>query len=319
MTDIDTTRGISRRRALALTGATAGGLLVTRAGLGSASAATRLRSKHGSLPAEAMQRALDAEGSTTNGILGVNVSRDDIGTVQGPMGVPFKAPFQLEHDLFFQPLGDKRAFFNGDVALKPEEINPVIDAILANGLVFQALHQHFFDLSPMVWFVHFRGVGEPVKLARAVRKVMAATATPLPQKAPTNPTTPLDVKRLKKTLHGDAEVAEEGVVTVDVSRADKIAIEDIRVEPEVNISTNIQFKPLDGTDQNVAVAPDMSMTSAEVDPVIRLLRRYGFEIGCLYNQETNEHPQLYFAHAIKVGNPYTIAAQIRHALDHTKV
>jgi hypothetical protein len=309
---------ISRRRALALTGATASGLLATRLGVGPALAASRLRGKHGHLPADAIEKVLEAEGSTTNGVLGVNPGRDDIGTVQGPLGVPFKAPFQLEHDLYFQPLSNKLAFFNGDVALKPEEINPVIDAIIANGLEFQALHQHFFDVSPMVWFVHFRGEGEPLKLARAVRKVLAATATPLPQTSPSNPTTPLDVPRLKKTLHGDAEVSGDGVVTVDVSRAGTIAVADIAVAPEANISTNIQFKPLDGTDQNVAVAPDMAMSSAEIRPVIRLLRRYGFEIGCLYNQETNEHPQLYFSHAIKVGNPYTIAAEIRHALDHTR-
>jgi hypothetical protein len=39
--------------------------------------------------------------------------------------------------------------------------------------------------------------------------------------------------------------------------------------------------------------------------------------GCLYNQETNEHPQLYFDHMVKVGNAYQLAAEIRRALDLT--
>jgi hypothetical protein len=309
------TGSINRRQALALGGVTAGGMLATRVGI--ARAAT-LRRKHGRLPVQEMQKVLEAEGSTTKSVLGITVARDDLGTIKGPGGVPIAAPFQLNHDLFFQPLGNKLAFFNGDVALKPSEVDPVIDAIIANDLVFQALHQHFYDFDPPVWFIHFRGMDDPVKLARAVRAVMAATSTPLPQQKPANPKTPLDVHRLAKSLHGDAEVEDGGVVTVDVSRADTIAIGDVEVAPETNVSTNIQFVSLDGTDKNVAVAPDMSMTSSETQPVIRLLRKYGFDIGCLYNQETNEHPQLYFAHAFKVGNPYTIAAEVRHALDHTK-
>jgi hypothetical protein len=311
---------LSRRQALALSGATAGGLLAARAGIapGLAESKTALLRKHGRLPVQVMQKIIGAEGSTSKSVLGISVSRDDIGTVTGPGGVPIKAPFQLNHDFFFQPLGDKLAFFNGDVCLKPSEVDPVIDALFESNLVFQALHQHFYDFDPPVWFIHFRGLGDPSKLAKAVRHVLDATATPLPQTKPTNPTTPLDVHRLVKTLGGEAEVESNGVVTVDVGRADKITIADVDVAPETNISTNIQFQSLDGTDTNVAVAPDMSMTSAEIQPVIRLLRKYGFDVGCLYNQETNEHPQLYFSHAFKVGNPYTIAAEVRHALDHTK-
>jgi hypothetical protein len=63
-------------------------------------------------------------------------------------------------------LGSQRVFFNGDLALKASELNSVIDAILANGLVFQAMHQHYFDLDPMVWFIHFHGQGHPLELAR---------------------------------------------------------------------------------------------------------------------------------------------------------
>jgi len=37
--------------------------------------------------------------------------------------------------------------------------------------------------------------------------------------------------------------------------------------------------------------------------------------GCLYNQETDEHPQLYFSHEFKTGDPYALAAEIRKGLD----
>jgi hypothetical protein len=46
-------------------------------------------------------------------------------------------------------------------------------------------------------------------------------------------------------------------------------------------------------------------------PVTALMRRLGWLDGCLYNQETDEKPQLYFSHMLKVGDPYDLAAEIR--------
>lgn len=179
----------------------------------------------------------------------------------------------------------------------------MIDAIFANGLVFQAMHQHYFDLRPMWWFIHFRGVGSPLALARAVRNVLRVTVTPFPQQPSSNPTTPFDVSRLEKILHGSASVGDHGVVTVDVDRTDEIIIEGVVVNPAVNISTNVQFEPLNGSGSSAAAAPDFSMTTAEVMPVTRTMRAQGWLDACLYNQETGEQPQLFFSHMLKPATP----------------
>lgn len=126
--------------------------------------------------------------------------------------------FEIDGTLTFQPLGKNLAFFNGDLPLKPTETNPFIDAVLENGLVFQAFHQHYIELHPQVWFIHWRGIGDPIKLAQAIHNVLKVTSTPLPQKMPSKPKTPLDPKRLARILHGQASVGEQGVVTVNVSR-----------------------------------------------------------------------------------------------------
>lgn len=52
-------------------------------------------------------------------------------------------------------------------------------------------------------------------------------------------------------------------------------------------------------------------------PVVTRMRHRGWFQGCLYNQETDEHPQLYFDHMLKVGNAYALAAEIRRGLDLT--
>ncbi len=319
MSQSDLSAPISRRRALALGGVVAGGALSASTPL-TAAAAAHGRShggQRGSLPAKQIQQIVQAEGTVTKGVLSIDIERKDIGDVSGPLGVTFTPAFEIDGTLTFQPLGSGNAFFNGDIALKPEEANPVIDAIIANGLIFQAFHQHYIEMMPNVWFIHFRGEGNALKLAQAVHNVLKATATPLPQTKPSHPTTPLDPDRLASILHGDAEVGDEGVVTVTIDRTDKIVIDGIRVSPEANISTEVQFKPLSSSGSNAAVGPDFSMESSEVMPVVTLMRRLGWFVGCLYNQETNEYPQLYFSHMLKVGDAYALAREIRRGLDLT--
>jgi hypothetical protein len=59
------------------------------------------------------------------------------------------------------------------------------------------------------------------------------------------------------------------------------------------------------------------MVASEVQNVVRVMRRQGWEIGCLYNQETDEQPQLYFSHQVKVGNAVELAHEVRRGLNLT--
>jgi hypothetical protein len=48
------------------------------------------------------------------------------------------------------------------------------------------------------------------------------------------------------------------------------------------------------------------------------MRKRGWGIGCLYNQETDERPQLYFSHQFKSGDSVELAKEIRGALNLTR-
>ena len=318
---LDPRTPISRRRALALGGgAAAGGVLSGALPLASAAAARpgkAYASQRGALPVDDIEGILQAEGMVSKGVLSIDIEREDIGDVAGPLGVTFTPAFEIDGTLTFQPLSRDRAFFNGDLALKPEETNPFIDAIIANGLIFQAFHQHYIEMRPNVWFIHWRGEGEPRRLARAVKNVLNVTSTPFPQMPPAHPTTPLDPDRLADILHGSASVGDEGVVTVEIDRSDTIVIDGIHVSPEANISTNVEFKPVSNSGSSAWAGPDFSMKSSEVMPVVTLMRHQGWFQGCLYNQETNEHPQLFFDHMLKQGDAYELAREIRRGLDLT--
>ena len=66
------------------------------------------------------------------------------------------------------------------------------------------------------------------------------------------------------------------------------------------------------------MVPDFALVAEEIDPVMRVMRARGWFVGCLYNQETDEHPQLYFSHQLKTGNAYALAREIRLGLNHTR-
>jgi hypothetical protein len=311
-------------RLVALAGAVG---IVIAVSVGIASGATRHHharrlAAEKALPVNQMETALQAKGQVEQGgVLAVEVDRTDIGTVSldSPAGhVPAKPSWEINGNLTFQPLGDGRAFFNGDLALKASEVDPFISAIYREHLIFQAEHMHMYDFNPPVWFIHWRGVGNAVDLARRVHATLKATSTPLPQAPPPHPTTPLDAKRLQRILHGfSATVGSDGVVTVEVGRKNPTYIDRIKVDNATNIATNIGFEPLNASGSDTAVMPDFAMTADEVTKVVRFMRARGWDIGCLYNQETDEHPQLYFSHEFRHGNPYTLAAQIRQALNLT--
>lgn len=275
----------------------------------------------GEPPQAEIERILQAPAESKHGLVHVSIGREDMTGVTGPAGanpngprIPFSAGFELNGDFYFQSVGGGRAILNGDFAFRPDEINPAIDAALRHGLQVQAFHQHYYGLQPMVWFMHLRGEGRPVELARAIKAVLSTTSTPFPQRRPPQQT-PLDKTAIGRTLGADPDIDAGGVVTVVVPRTDRIRLGGVEASPHLNVSSNISFQPLPGG--RAAAAPDFSMTAAEIGPVFRVMRSHGWAIHCLYNQETDERPQLFFAHLIKVGEPLQLAREIRAGLDQT--
>ncbi len=143
-------------------------------------------------------------------------------------------------------------------------------------MVFQAEHQHLYDISPMVWFIHVREVGDPLRLARDVHAVISATSTPLLQEPPAHPTTPLPAKRLGQILGGPAHRRRKRRGDRRRPARPRCGARWHSCRPDLNIANNIQFEPL-GNGKAAAV-PDFALTAGEVNPVVRTMRGFGWEI-----------------------------------------
>jgi hypothetical protein len=320
------------RRNLLRAGSLAGGLMAGApllAGVSGCRAWTATRARGGQdperiavktslapLPVAEIERIIQVKGTVRNGVLDIGTTRTDISNVT-KNGVPIKPAFGINGDFCFQALPGGMVMMNGDMACKPEELGPVIDAMVSHNLTFQAEHQHLTELKPAVCFVHIRGQGTARQVAEGCAAMLKATSTPLPQAPPKNPATPLDTKRLAKIIGSPASVGASGVVSFSVPQREPITLGGVRINPYLNVATPINFEPLGG--EKAAVIPEFGMLANQIDNVARTMRRQGWAIDGLYNQDTDEYPQLYFSHQFKVGNAYQLAAEIRQGLEQTSV
>jgi hypothetical protein len=135
------------------------------------------------------------------------------------------------------------------------------------------------------------------------------TSTPLPQAPPQHLATPLDAERLSDIIGAPATVGASGVVAFELPQREPVILGGVWISPFLNVYTSVDFQP-HGKDTAVVV-PDFGMLAGQVDAVVKTMRSQGWELDCLYNQETGEQPQLYFSHNYKVGNAYRLAAEVR--------
>ncbi|HEX4772752.1 MAG TPA: DUF1259 domain-containing protein [Bryobacteraceae bacterium] len=263
--------------------------------------------------ASKIEDIIDAQGMFSNGVFSIEIDRDDINNVT-LHGVPILPSFQINGTLYFELWHNGQAVMNSDMALRASEPNPFIDQLLEHNLVFQAEHQHLYDFNPLVWFIHFRAAGDALKIARGIKAALNVTSTPFPQTMPSNPTTPLPADELGQILGASPQIGANGVVNFDLPRKEPIYLGGLRINPYLNVSTPIAFQPYGGG-INAAAVPDFGMVAWEVQRVMRVMRKQGWDVGCLYNQETHEDPQLFFSHQFKTGDSIELAHEIRKGLN----
>ena len=74
----------------------------------------------------------------------------------------------------FQGTPDKAAVA-GDFVMLENEVEPVLKALIENGIEVVALHNHMVHEKPRVFFLHYWGVGDAEKLATGLRAALDQT------------------------------------------------------------------------------------------------------------------------------------------------
>ena len=311
---------LTRRNALKMGAGITGGL-ITAATFGRRVAlAQDSEDATNTVPSPAAQRQIEsilqAEGKVSNGVLSIAIPRNDITSVQ-LHGTPISPSFQINGTVVCQKGDNGNIMMNADMCLKDDELQPFISALIKHNLVFQAEHQHLYNLDPLVWFIHYRGMADPQTLAQSIKAALNTTSTPFPIKSPPKPTTTLPAAQIGRIIGAKPSVASGGVVMLQVPRAEPMMLGGMRINPYLNVETPIAFEPLQGG--KAAAVCDYGMIASEINAVVGLMQQQGWESGCLYNQETDEKPPLYFDHMFKVGDPIQLAQEIRSGLNKMNV
>ena len=150
-------------------------------------------------------KALDRKGDFKAGVLKVNIPRNDLKmTIQG-FSTP--TPFGFGGWVALTKASDGSDVMMGDLVLLQEEVNPVLSALLDNGIDVTALHNHFFWDDPHVYFMHVHGMGKAADLARRVKPALDLIGHVKPEAAAPASTggTALDTAKLAKIAGHEGE------------------------------------------------------------------------------------------------------------------
>jgi hypothetical protein len=122
------------------------------------------------LDTAAIDQILAAKGNNNGGVYGFGIRRAEPITDAG-MTVP--AAMGSAIAINFQPTGNGMAAITGDFVLIGSEVEPVIQALRANGIEVTAIHNHMIDEQPRLFFVHFWANDDAKKLAAGLKAALA--------------------------------------------------------------------------------------------------------------------------------------------------
>ena len=124
----------------------------------------------------AFAKTVERMGDFKDGVLRVSIPRNDLRVTIAGRAVP--TPLGFAGWLALTRGDGGASVMMGDLVLTEQEVNPVMSALLDNGLDVTALHNHFFHEEPRIFYMHVHGMGMAEDLARRVRPALALIGKP---------------------------------------------------------------------------------------------------------------------------------------------
>jgi hypothetical protein len=268
------------------------------------------------IPAEYQQvlTALGKQGDYKANVLKVNIPRNDVSVTVANVKTP--TPFGFGGWVAMTKGTGGMDVMMGDLVLTQDEVNPVMSALLDNGIEVTALHNHFLWDEPRMFYMHVHAHGKPADLARKVKPALDLIGKGArPPVAPVAaPATTLDTAKLAQIVGTQGEQTG-AVYKITIGRDDlKLTEMGAPINARRGLNTWAAFV---GTNEHAAVAGDVAMLANEVQPVLKALRKNGLDVVAIHHHMTGTQPTVYFLHYWGTGPADKLATAFKAALSET--
>lgn len=265
----------------------------------------------------AIERVMGTKGKSNNGEYKITVPQNDLNIeVDGFKIIPAMG---LGTWIDFAPVPGG-AMVMGDIVLTENDLKPVQQEVIKQGLTITAIHNHFVRNHPNVMYMHIGGSGNTEAMASKAKAVLDKVKEVRgndPSKGNASSeavNNSLDLVKLDMILQYKGEMSK-GVYKYTIGRPDvQLKEHGIPVTTFMGFNTWAAFQ---GSPDHAAVAGDFTMTEDEVAPVIKTLVENGIEVVAVHNHMVHEQPRIFFLHYWGVGNAEQLARGLRAALDQT--
>jgi len=257
--------------------------------------------------------ALGKQGDYKANVLKVNIPRNDVSVTVANVKTP--TPFGFGGWIAMTKGTGGVDVMMGDLVLTQDEVNPVMSALLDNGLDVTALHNHFLFDEPRMFFMHVHGHGKAADLARRVKPAidLIGKNTPKPAAPPaaSASASTLDTAKLAQIVGTQGEQSG-AVYKITIGRDDlKLTEMGAPINARMGLNTWAAFV---GTNENAAIAGDVAMLGTEVTPVLKALRKNGLDVVAVHQHMVDTRPTIYFLHYWGTGPADKLAAGFKAAL-----
>jgi hypothetical protein len=264
-----------------------------------------------------IEKIIGIKGKVNNGEYKITIPQNDLSIeVDGFKIIPAMG---LGTWIAFTP-AKKGAMIMGDIIVTENDLKPVQQEIIRQGLTISAIHNHFVRNHPNVMYMHLGDSGPTDQMAQKAKAVLDKIkeirgGDPSKGSASSETVTnTLDTKLLDGILGYKGEMTK-GVYKYTIGRPD-VSLK----EHDVTITTFLGFNTWaawQGTPDKAAVAGDFAMLESEVAGVIKSLVENGIEVVAVHNHMVHEQPKIFFLHYWGVGSAGQLAKGLRAALDQT--
>jgi len=266
-------------------------------------------------PYQGVLDTLGKKGDYKANVLKVNIPRADLTVTVDGVATP--TPFGFGGWLAMTKGDGGKDVMMGDLVLLEDEVNPVMSALLDNGLEVTALHNHFFFDEPRIFFMHVMGHASPEDLARKAKPAIdlighVESTHPKRSAAATLQPGKIDTAKIAKIVGYEGE-QNGAVYKITVGRDDlKLKEMGALINARMGLNTWASFV---GNDQDAAIAGDVAMLGKEVQPVLKMLRSHGLAVVAIHHHMIGTSPAVIFLHYWGKGPAEKLATGFRAALD----